>query len=159
MVEGQDYAGALDLLDQLKALLQQPQLMGLQCLRHLPPRLQDIEAAVDQALAHDFLSRVTNSDIAQIAAQAASDAEAHPGGRHTTAPGVEEGGACWGRAGLGRSRLGWVSGVGMWFAGAWAVMHADGAFAEGQRVYVCTLRLVVLLATNSLGRCDCVAHK
>jgi hypothetical protein len=79
MLENQDYAGALDLLGSLKQLQQQPQLMGLQCLRHLPPRLQDVAAAVDGALASDFLGTVANSDVGRIAAQAAVDAEAHPG--------------------------------------------------------------------------------
>ena len=79
LLESQDYAGALELIDQLKALLQQPQMMGLQCLRHLPPRLMDVAAAVDGALANEFLSTVTNPDVGSIAAQAAADAEAHPG--------------------------------------------------------------------------------
>lgn len=79
LLESQDYAGALELIDQLKALLQQPQMMGLQCLRHLPPRLMDIAAAVDGALAGDFLGTVSNPEVGSIAAQAAADAEAHPG--------------------------------------------------------------------------------
>lgn len=79
-MENQDYAGALDLLEQLKALLQQPQLMGLQCLRHLPPRLMDIAAAVDGALSNEFLSTLANPEVQQLVMQAAYDAEAQPGG-------------------------------------------------------------------------------
>lgn len=79
MLENQDYAGALDLLAQLQALLQQPQLMGLQCLRHLPPRLMDMAAAVDGALANEFLLTAANPDVGRIAAEAAADAEAEPG--------------------------------------------------------------------------------
>lgn len=80
MLEGQDYAGALDLLATLRSLLQKQQLAGLQCLRHLPARLMDVSAAVDQALAGDFLAVAANGEVRRIAAQAAADAEAHPGG-------------------------------------------------------------------------------
>jgi hypothetical protein len=79
MLENQDYAGALDLLEQLRSLLQQPQLMGLQCLRPLPPRLMDTAAAVEGALANEFLTTAANPDVGRIAAEAAADAEAHPG--------------------------------------------------------------------------------
>jgi hypothetical protein len=87
MLENQDHAGALDLLEQLRTLLQQPQLMGLQCLRHLPSRLMDMAAAVDGALANEFLTAAANPDVGRIAAEAAADAEAHPG-----APRVDPGG-------------------------------------------------------------------
>lgn len=89
MLEGQDYAGALDLLEQLRSLLQQPQLMGLQCLRHLPPRLMDMAAAVDGALANEFLTTVANPDVGRIAAEAAADADAHPGARQMKGGGEE----------------------------------------------------------------------
>jgi hypothetical protein len=39
----------------------------------------DIAAAVDGALAGDFLGTVSNPEVGSIAAQAAADAEAHPG--------------------------------------------------------------------------------
>lgn len=80
LLESQDYAGALDLLDQLKTLLEQPSLLGLQCVRHLPPRLADTTAAVEGALANEFLNITANSDVSRVVVQAASDAEAQPGG-------------------------------------------------------------------------------
>jgi hypothetical protein len=81
MLEGQDYAGALDLLEQLRGLLQQQQLAGLQCLRHLPARLQDVSASVDAALAAEFLGTVGNAaDVGRLVAEAAAEADSHPGG-------------------------------------------------------------------------------
>jgi hypothetical protein len=79
MLEGQDYAGALEMLSQLKGLLEQPGLMGLQCVRHLPPRLVDTTAAVERALAAEFLQTLVNGDVARVVAEAAADAEAQPG--------------------------------------------------------------------------------
>jgi hypothetical protein len=79
MLEGQDYAGALEMLSQLKSLLEQPGLMGLQCVRHLPPRLVDKTAAVERALAAEFLQTLVNGDVARVVAEAAADAEAQPG--------------------------------------------------------------------------------
>lgn len=79
LLEAQDYAGALELLDQMKSLLEQPALRGLQCVRHLPPRLVDTTAAVERALANELLNTIANSDVARIVAEAASDAEAQPG--------------------------------------------------------------------------------
>jgi hypothetical protein len=80
MLEGQEYAGALDLLGQLRALLQTQQLGGLQCLRHLPGRLQDVSASVDAALAGEFLGTVGNGDVRRLVAEAAAEADRHPGG-------------------------------------------------------------------------------
>ncbi|KAF6266668.1 Vps54-like protein-domain-containing protein [Scenedesmus sp. NREL 46B-D3] len=79
MLEGQDYAGALQLLGQLKALLEQPGLVGLQCVRQLAPRLADTAAAAERALTAEFLQTLANADVARVAAQAAADAEAQPG--------------------------------------------------------------------------------
>lgn len=79
LLESQDYAGALDLLEQLKCLLEQASLLGLQCVRHLPPRLADTTVAVEGALANELLNTVANADVAQVVAQAAADAEAQPG--------------------------------------------------------------------------------
>lgn len=80
MLEGQDYAGALALLAELKALLEAPGLMGLQCVRHLPPRLAETTAAVERALAAEFLATLANGELARVVAEAAADAEAQPGG-------------------------------------------------------------------------------
>jgi hypothetical protein len=79
MLEGQDYAGALQLLAELKTLLEQPGLMGLQCVRHLPPRLVETTAAVERALAAELLQTLVNGDVARVVAEAAADAEAQPG--------------------------------------------------------------------------------
>jgi hypothetical protein len=80
MLEGGDYAGALQLLAELKSLLEQPGLMGLQCVRHLPPRLLETTAAVERALAAEFLQTLVNGDVARVVAEAAADAEVQPGG-------------------------------------------------------------------------------
>eukprot|EP00775_Hariotina_reticulata_P013694 gene13694-13816_t len=79
LLESQDYAAALELLEQMKQLLEQPGLLGLQCVRHLPPRLLDSAAAVEAAIANDLLATIKNYDIPRVLAQAASDAEAQPG--------------------------------------------------------------------------------
>lgn len=79
LLESQDYAGALELLDQMKLLLEQPSLLGLQCVRHLPPRLTDTTTAVESALANEFLNTLSNVELPGVIAQAAADAEVQPG--------------------------------------------------------------------------------
>uniref|UniRef100_A0A383V506 Vacuolar protein sorting-associated protein 54 n=1 Tax=Tetradesmus obliquus TaxID=3088 RepID=A0A383V506_TETOB len=94
MLEGQDYAGALALLAELKALLEAPGLMGLQCVRHLPPRLAETTAAVERALAAEFLATLANGELARVVAEAAADAEAQPDASVST-DGRAAGGSAW----------------------------------------------------------------
>jgi hypothetical protein len=79
LLESQDYAAALDLLDQMKGLLQNPSLLGLQCVRHLPPKIADTAVAVEVMLAGEFTAAVVYGEVARVVAEAASDAEGQPG--------------------------------------------------------------------------------
>ena len=79
LLESQEYAAALELLEQMKQLMESPMVLGLQCVRHLPPRLLDTAGAVEAAIANDLLDTIKNVEIATVVAQTASDAEAQPG--------------------------------------------------------------------------------
>ena len=63
----------------MKGLLENPSLLGLQCVRHLPPKLADTAVAVEVMLAGEFTAAVVHVDVARVVAEAGSDAEAQPG--------------------------------------------------------------------------------
>ncbi|KAK9830219.1 hypothetical protein WJX72_010418 [[Myrmecia] bisecta] len=53
-----DFAGALDVLDDMRATMEAEDLSGLHCFRHLPQQLMEVAEAVDELMASEFL-RVT----------------------------------------------------------------------------------------------------